>query len=61
MRSEDSSKVLTLQLTLLQRLKMSYWKHVVQTYFSEKATIKLTLWKDNQQVEAKPFGKPRTF
>ncbi|TFK88377.1 hypothetical protein K466DRAFT_547216 [Polyporus arcularius HHB13444] len=38
-----------------ERLKMSYWNRVVQMYFSEKATIKLTLWKDNQQVEAKPF------
>ncbi|TBU27697.1 LIM-domain binding protein-domain-containing protein [Dichomitus squalens] len=38
-----------------QRLNMSYWTTVVSKYFSEKATMKLTLWKDNQQVEAKPF------
>ena len=35
---------------------MQYWQQIVQMYFSEKATMKLTLWKDNQQVEAKPFG-----
>ena len=44
------------KLTALQRLNMSYWNELVQTYFTEKATMKLTLWKDNQQVEAKPFG-----
>ncbi|PIL36623.1 hypothetical protein GSI_00312 [Ganoderma sinense ZZ0214-1] len=37
------------------RLNMSYWLNFVGQYFTEKATIKLTLWKDNQQVEAKPF------
>ncbi|KAJ8502075.1 hypothetical protein ONZ51_g198 [Trametes cubensis] len=37
------------------RLKQSYWTNVVTTYFTEKATMKLTLWKDNQRSEAKPF------
>ncbi|KAI0366206.1 hypothetical protein BV20DRAFT_662877 [Pilatotrama ljubarskyi] len=37
------------------RLKQSYWESIVGQFFTEKATMKLTLWKDNQQVEAKPF------
>ncbi|KAI1788972.1 LIM-domain binding protein-domain-containing protein [Ganoderma leucocontextum] len=37
------------------RLNMSYWTNFVAMYFTEKSTIKLTLWKDNQQAEAKPF------
>ncbi|KAI0637642.1 LIM-domain binding protein-domain-containing protein [Trametes polyzona] len=37
------------------RLKQSYWDGIVGNFFTEKATMKLTLWKDNQQVEAKPF------
>ncbi|KAI0643633.1 LIM-domain binding protein-domain-containing protein [Trametes meyenii] len=37
------------------RLKQSYWASLVANFFTEKATMKLTLWKDNQQVEAKPF------
>lgn len=41
---------------VLQRLNMSYWMNFVGQYFTDKSTIKLTLWKDNQQVEAKPFG-----
>ncbi len=61
MRSDTPAQVRTYELTLLQRLKMSYWNRVVQMYFSEKATIKLTLWKDNQQVEAKPFGESGTL
>ena len=44
----------------LQRLKQSYWTNVVTTYFTEKATMKLTLWKDNQRSEAKPFGTEAT-
>ena len=40
----------------LQRLNMTYWMNFVASYFTEKSTMKLTLWKDNQQVEAKPFG-----
>ena len=35
---------------------MKYWTELVSQYFTERATMKLTLWKDNQQVEAKPFG-----
>ncbi|KAH9853392.1 LIM-domain binding protein-domain-containing protein [Lenzites betulinus] len=37
------------------RLKQSYWDQIVAGFFTEKATMKLTLWKDNQQIEAKPF------
>ncbi|KAI0829274.1 LIM-domain binding protein-domain-containing protein [Trametes gibbosa] len=42
------------------RLKQSYWDQIVAGFFTEKATMKLTLWKDNQQIEAKPFGMEAT-
>jgi hypothetical protein len=28
----------------------------VKDYFTQKAVLKFTLWKDNQRNEAKPFG-----
>ncbi|KAH9942987.1 LIM-domain binding protein-domain-containing protein [Epithele typhae] len=37
------------------RLKEGFWLEFVQSFFVEKAAMKLTLWKDNQHVEAKPF------
>ncbi|CDO74192.1 hypothetical protein BN946_scf185043.g244 [Trametes cinnabarina] len=37
------------------RLKQSYWTKLLAEYFTEKSTMKLTLWKDNQRSEAKPF------
>lgn len=43
-------------LLALQRLNLTYWNTLVDQFFTDKATMKLTLWKDNQQVEAKPFG-----
>lgn len=35
---------------------MSYWETIVTDYFLPRATFKFTLWKDNQRMEAKPFG-----
>jgi hypothetical protein len=29
---------------------------MVEEFFTSSATLKLTLWKDNQKVEAKVFG-----
>ncbi|OSD01741.1 hypothetical protein PYCCODRAFT_1468324 [Trametes coccinea BRFM310] len=37
------------------RLKQSYWTNLLGSYFTDKSTMKLTLWKDNQRSEAKPF------
>ncbi|TDL29109.1 hypothetical protein BD410DRAFT_710621 [Rickenella mellea] len=37
------------------RLQLSYWENLVKEYFTSKAVMKLTLWKDNQRNEAKPF------
>ncbi|THG95654.1 hypothetical protein EW145_g7919 [Phellinidium pouzarii] len=36
-------------------LSNDYWKGVVQEFFMPKAVVKITLWKDNAQQEAKPF------
>ena len=30
---------------------------MIKEYFTPNAVMKLTLWKDNQRNEAKPFGK----
>ncbi|KAF8554087.1 hypothetical protein OG21DRAFT_1509322 [Imleria badia] len=35
--------------------QLSYWTGLVQEYFTPKAIMKVTLWKDNQRNEAKPF------
>ncbi|KAF9232040.1 LIM-domain binding protein [Melanogaster broomeanus] len=35
--------------------QLSFWDEFVQEYFAPKAIMKLTLWKDNQRKEAKPF------
>ncbi|KAI0253041.1 LIM-domain binding protein-domain-containing protein [Lactifluus subvellereus] len=38
-----------------QKLQLSHWVNLVEEYFLTSATLKLTLWKDNQKVEAKVF------
>ncbi|KAH8115808.1 LIM-domain binding protein-domain-containing protein [Phellopilus nigrolimitatus] len=51
-------RLLSFSDTLSQpRLPLSkeYWEGMVQDYFSPKAVVKITLWKDNAQQEAKPF------
>ncbi|KAH9843790.1 LIM-domain binding protein-domain-containing protein [Rhodofomes roseus] len=35
--------------------ELPYWESFVRKYFMPKATMKITLWKDNQRQEAKPF------
>ncbi|KAF8576213.1 hypothetical protein K439DRAFT_1367842, partial [Ramaria rubella] len=37
------------------RLKYEHWNKVVTEYFTPAALWKLTLWKDNERREAKPF------
>lgn len=38
-----------------QKLQLSHWVGLVDEFFLASATLKLTLWKDNQKVEAKVF------
>ncbi|KAG6329116.1 hypothetical protein ID866_9973 [Astraeus odoratus] len=35
--------------------QLSFWDALVKEYFTPKAIMKITLWKDNQKVEAKPL------
>ncbi|KAF9242942.1 LIM-domain binding protein [Melanogaster broomeanus] len=35
--------------------QLSFWDAFVREYFTPKAIMKVTLWKDNQRNEAKPF------
>ncbi|KAF9458019.1 LIM-domain binding protein-domain-containing protein [Collybia nuda] len=37
------------------KLQLSWWNELVKEYFTPKAVMKFTLWKDNQRNEAKPF------
>lgn len=39
-----------------RKLSLSFWDNVVKDYFTPDASFKLTLWKENQRLEAKPFG-----
>jgi len=39
-----------------QKLGLVFWENLVKDYFTPKAILKYTLWKDNQRNEAKPFG-----
>ncbi|KAG6918493.1 hypothetical protein DXG01_013853 [Tephrocybe rancida] len=38
-----------------QKLQLSWWSDLIGEYFTQKAMMKFTLWKDNQRNEAKPF------
>lgn len=38
-----------------KKLQLSWWNDLVKEYFTPKAVMKLTLWKDNEKAEAKPF------
>ncbi|KAG6845823.1 hypothetical protein H0H87_002511 [Tephrocybe sp. NHM501043] len=38
-----------------QKLQLSWWSDLIKEYFTPKAMMKFTLWKDNQRTEAKPF------
>ncbi|KAF8075901.1 LIM-domain binding protein-domain-containing protein [Lyophyllum atratum] len=37
------------------KLQLSWWSETIKEYFTPKAMLKFTLWKDNQRNEAKPF------
>ncbi|EIN10171.1 hypothetical protein PUNSTDRAFT_63736, partial [Punctularia strigosozonata HHB-11173 SS5] len=37
------------------KLQLAHWNTVVKDFFTPEAAFKLTLWKDNQRNEAKPF------
>lgn len=50
-----------LRIIFLQKLQLSWWSDLIKEYFTPKAVMKLTLWKDNQRNEAKPFGERTTF
>jgi hypothetical protein len=41
---------------IMQKLGLVFWENLVKDYFTPKAILKYTLWKDNQRNEAKPFG-----
>ncbi|KAL6297975.1 LIM-domain binding protein-domain-containing protein [Sparassis latifolia] len=45
----------TLSADSKDKLQLSHWEKLVKDYFTNKATLKFTLWKDNQRNEAKPF------
>ncbi|KAJ7499433.1 LIM-domain binding protein-domain-containing protein [Mycena latifolia] len=38
-----------------QKLNLSYWDNLIREYFTPKAIMKLTLWRDSMKNEAKPF------
>ncbi|KAI6040700.1 LIM-domain binding protein-domain-containing protein [Pisolithus marmoratus] len=35
--------------------RLQFWEDLVKDFFSPKSLMKITLWKDNQRVEAKPL------
>ncbi|TFK64899.1 hypothetical protein BDN72DRAFT_774009, partial [Pluteus cervinus] len=37
------------------KTNLSWWSDLIQQYFTPKAVMRFTLWKDNQRNEAKPF------
>ncbi|EMD41155.1 hypothetical protein CERSUDRAFT_43527 [Gelatoporia subvermispora B] len=43
------------QETQQNRLQLSHWETLVDSFFTDYAVMRLTLWKDNQRAEAKPF------
>ncbi|CAA7259582.1 unnamed protein product [Cyclocybe aegerita] len=49
------SGVLSAESNKTQKLQWAWWNELVKEYFTPKAVMKLTLWKDNQRNEAKPF------
>ncbi|KAJ3477800.1 hypothetical protein NLJ89_g12397 [Agrocybe chaxingu] len=50
------SGVLSAESNKTQKLQWAWWNELVKEYFTPKAVMKLTLWKDNQRNEAKPFA-----
>ncbi|KAF5390449.1 hypothetical protein D9757_005297 [Collybiopsis confluens] len=38
-----------------QKHQLSWWNELIREYFTPKAIMRFTLWRDNQRNEAKPF------
>ncbi|KAJ3743512.1 LIM-domain binding protein-domain-containing protein [Lentinula detonsa] len=38
-----------------QKHQLSWWNELIREYFTPKAIMKFTLWRDNERNEAKPF------
>ncbi|KAF9076669.1 LIM-domain binding protein-domain-containing protein [Rhodocollybia butyracea] len=38
-----------------QKHQLSWWTELIREYFTPKAVMRFTLWRDNQRNEAKPF------
>ncbi|KAF5357714.1 hypothetical protein D9758_007511 [Tetrapyrgos nigripes] len=38
-----------------QKFQLSWWNDLIREYFTPKAVMRFTLWKDSQRNEAKPF------
>ncbi|KAJ3879576.1 LIM-domain binding protein, partial [Lentinula edodes] len=38
-----------------QKHQLSWWNELIKEYFTPKAIMRFTLWRDNQRNEAKPF------
>ncbi|KAH9963371.1 LIM-domain binding protein [Lactifluus volemus] len=55
MRVLQFSGMLAAEEQKSQKLQLSHWSKLVEEFFVNSATLKLTLWKDNQKVEAKVF------
>ncbi|KAI0299759.1 LIM-domain binding protein [Multifurca ochricompacta] len=55
MRVLQFSGMLAAEDQKFQKLQLSHWMGLVEEFFLASATLKLTLWKDNQKVEAKVF------
>ncbi|KAJ7229093.1 LIM-domain binding protein-domain-containing protein [Mycena pura] len=43
------------QQAQMQKTRLSFWTNLIQEYFTPKAIMKLTLWRDSMKNEAKPF------
>ncbi|KAJ8514876.1 hypothetical protein ONZ45_g7622 [Pleurotus djamor] len=40
-----------------KKMRLDWWQDLIKEYFSPKAIMKFTLWKDSQRQEAKPFAQ----
>lgn len=40
-----------------QKHQLSWWNELIREYFTPRAIMRFTLWKDNLRSEAKPFGE----
>ena len=40
-----------------QKHHLGYWNDLIREYFTPEAVMSLVFWKDNQRLEAKPFGE----